>query len=151
MEAAGLNDCKVSVLARPAEVWARLGGPAKLRAAVKYTLIGALLGVVVASLYALPATILNCAYMGCAFSAHTLLLVAIYLYWIAAGGFMGTLIGMDRLERDTYSYVEGVRHGGSLVIVEAPDEEAGEVTSILVHEGGLLVHNLESGQEEPST
>jgi hypothetical protein len=147
MKNAGLGEDKISALARPAEVWQRLGGHRKMRVVFKYVLAGALLGLVVASLYGLPASIMNCIHQGCPFSANLGFLIAIYLFWIIGGAFMGAHIGLDRLEQDMYSYVEGVRRGGSLMVAETPDEETVEVTEIMEHEGGLLVHPLEDDQE----
>lgn len=142
MNAAGIRDYKLNVLDRPGEVWRRLGGHEKMRGVYKHALIGALLGLGVAALYGLPASITTCIYRGCAFSDNMGSLVAISLYWIIAGAFLGAIIGLDRLEQDMYSYVEGVRRGGSLMIVETPDEEVAQVAEILGHEGGLLVHTL---------
>jgi hypothetical protein len=70
------------------------------------------------------------------------LLALISLYWIAGGGFLGALVGLDRLERDLYSYVEGVRRGAALFVVESPEERAPEVAEILAQEEGALLHVL---------
>jgi hypothetical protein len=145
MKDAGIGESEISALLRPAEVWERLGGHSKFRVVLKFTLFGALFGLAVGAIYGLPAGITNCVQMGYPFKAILGFLVAISLYWVFGGAFLGAIIGLDRLERDLYSYVEGVRRGAALMIVETPDEQASEVTRILQREGGLLVHSLERG------
>jgi len=42
-----------------------------------------------------------------------------------------------------FLYVQGVRRGAALLVVEAPDDEVSEVIRILRQESGLLVHSIE--------
>jgi hypothetical protein len=49
----------------------------------------------------------------------------------AAGGIVGSLINSGVSEADAHVYAEGVRRGGSLVTVRAPDELAPEAIRIL--------------------
>lgn len=144
LKAAGIGENEVHALVRPAEVWERLGGRKKLAVATKYALAGSALGLLVGGLYGIPAGIFNCSEMGCSVSTSATLLAVITIYWVLGGLFMGAIVGMDRLEQDLYSYVEGVRHGAALLVVEAPDDRASEVTRILQKDRGLLVHGLES-------
>lgn len=145
LKAAGLGAGEVSALVRPAEVWERLRGRKKLTIVFRYVFAGAMLGVGVGALYGVPAGIMNCVVMGCSFTTSAILLAVITLYWVLGGAFVGAIIGADRLEQNLYSYVEGVRHGAPLLVVETPDEQASEVTRILREEGGLLVHSIERG------
>lgn len=143
LQAAGIGADDITALIRPAEVWERLRGRSKVPVALKYTLAGGVLGLLVGALYGIPAGIFNCSEMGCPFTTSTALLVVIVAYWVIGGLFMGAIVGMDRLEQDLYSYVEGVRRGAALLIVQTPDDRATDVTRILQEDRGLLVHGLE--------
>ena len=142
LKAAGFSEDKISILRRPAEVWQRLEGRKKLRVVFRNAFIGMLLGLVAGMLYGATAGVLNCRLMDCPVTTSLILLALISLYWIAGGGFLGALVGLDRLERDLYSYVEGVRRGAALVVVESPEERAPEVADILAQEEGALLHVL---------
>jgi hypothetical protein len=142
LKAAGFSEDKISILCRPAEVWQRLEGRKKLRVVYRNALIGMLLGLVVGVLYGATAGILNCRLMNCPVTTSLILLALISLYWLAGGGFLGALIGLDRLERDLYSYVEGVRRGAALFVVESPEERAPEVAGIMAQEEGAVLHVL---------
>lgn len=141
--AAGLGEGAINAVVRPAEVWERLGGPKKLRILFRYTALGALLGLGVGAFYGVPSGILNCSQMDCPFSTSTVLLALISVYWVVGGAFLGAIAGADHLEENLYSYVEGVRRGAALLVVETPDEQVSEVTEILHRESGLLVHSME--------
>lgn len=145
LQATGIGANDITAPMRPAQVWKRLGGRKKLPVALKYTLAGGALGLLVGALYGIPATIFNCSEVGCPFMTSTALLVVIVVYWVIGGLFMGAIVGMDRLEQDLYSYVEGVRRGSALIIVQTPDDRATDVTRILQEDRGLLVHSLEAG------
>ena len=49
----------------------------------------------------------------------------------AAGGLLGALTDYGVSEEDAHVYAEGVRRGGTLVTVQAPDDRAGLVRDIL--------------------
>lgn len=145
LQMAGIGEGAISALVRPADVWEQLGGRRKLRIIFRYTALGALLGLVVGAFYGVPSGILNCSGMGCPFNMSTVLLVVISVYWVLGGAFLGAIVGADRLEQNLYSYVEGVRRGAALLMVEASDEQRSEVERILHRESGLLVHDIEKG------
>lgn len=145
LQVAGIGAGEISALKRPSEVWERLGGRRKLRVVFRYVFFGAMLGLAVGGLYGIPAGIMNCSEMGCPFTTSAVLLLIVTVYWVLGGAFLGAIIGMDRLEQDLYSYVEGVRHGEALLIVETPDDKSSEVERILQKENGLLVHSIERG------
>ena len=48
-----------------------------------------------------------------------------------AGGLLGALVGAGIPEDEAHHYAEGVRRGGTLLMVEAPDERANEAAAIL--------------------
>jgi len=145
LQGAGIDTGRVSALARPGEVWERLGGQRKLHIVSRYGTYGALLGLAVSTIYALPLVIMFCPEMGCSSGTRFVLLGIMALVWTLGGAFMGTIAGADQLEQDLYSYVEGVRHGGVLLVVDTPDEQVAGVSRILRQEDGLLVHSLENG------
>lgn len=143
LQAAGIGEGSISALVRPADVWERLGGRRKLRIFFRYTAVGALLGLAVGAFYGVPSGILNCSGMGCPIGTSGILLLVISVYWVLGGAFLGAIVGADRMEQNLYSYVEGVRRGSALLIVETPDEQSAEVERILHQESGLLVHDVE--------
>ena len=104
---------------------------------------GALLGLGVGLLYGLPAGLMNCSEVGCPFNTSTVLLALITIFWMMGGAFMGAIIGIDRLEQGLYSYVEGVRHEQTLLVVTAPDQQANDVIRVLSQENGRLIRSHE--------
>lgn len=144
LRATGISADKITTLVRPSQVWERLEGRKKLATAVRYALAGALLGLVVGALYGIPSGALNCSELGCPIITSTTLLLVISVYWVLGGAFLGVIVGIDRVEQDLYSYVEGVRRGATLVLVQAPTGRTSEITHILQAEHGLLVHSLET-------
>lgn len=143
LRAAGIDPGGISTLVRPTQVWQRLEGRTKARIVFRYVALGALLGLAVGALYGVPAGIFNCSEMGCPVTLSGALLAVITVYWVLGGAFIGALIGMDRLEQDLYSYVEGVRRGAAVLVVQAPDERAADVTRLLQQAEGRLVHDIE--------
>ena len=53
----------------------------------------------------------------------------------AAGGLLGALKDAGHSEEDAHVYAEGVRRGGTLVSVKAPDEQASQVEQVLNRAG----------------
>jgi hypothetical protein len=145
LQAAGIPAAGISTLTRPADVWERLEGHSRFRVVRRSATIGALLGLAVSAIYTVPLVLMYCPEMGCSFATSVTVLVILALYWLLGGAFLGAIAGADRLEQGLYSYVEGVRRGARLMVVEAPAEQAAEVPRILEHESGLLVHSLERG------
>lgn len=136
---AGIDEYQVSAPVHPATIWEAIGGHSKKRTLLKFAVYGGLLGLLVATLYGLPASILNCIHMQCPFADNLGLLLAITAFWIAAGAFLGAIVGLDRFERDLYVFTESIHRGASLMFVEAPDEQTSEVSQILQAEGGLMM------------
>jgi hypothetical protein len=145
LHGAGIGASRISALARPAEVWERLEGRKKLNIVSRDGRIGALLGLAVSAIYLVPLVIMYCPEMGCSSATRFIFLTVMALCWALGGAFLGTIVGTDQLEHDLYSYVEGVRHGGVVLLVESPDEQAAAVSRILRQENGLLVHTIERG------
>jgi hypothetical protein len=81
--------------------------------------------------------------MGCGFSTSLVILGLHAFYWVLGGAFLGSVVGADQLEQQLYTCVEGVRRGGTLMLVEAPDNQAKSVSRILENEHGLLIYSLE--------
>jgi hypothetical protein len=142
---AGFAPNRIAVLFQPADVWQRLGGHQRVRAVVKKAVLGGAIGLLVGALYGIPAGIFNCRFMNCSLETSVVLWALITLFWILVGGFFGSIIGIDGLERDLYSYVEGVRRGDALLVVETPEERAPEARRILLREQGTVVHEIRQG------
>ena len=143
LTAAGIRAGGIRTLVQPADVWEQLEGHHKRAIVYRYAAAGAAIGLVVGGLYGIPAGIMNCAETGCPMTTSTALLAIISVYWVLGGAFIGAIIGADRLEQDLYSYVQGVRRGQSLLVVDTPDERADTVTRLLRGDGGLLVHAID--------
>ena len=143
----GIPENEITVLLQPASVWQRLKGPLKIRRVFRYAAIGALFGLAIGALYGVPAGYLNCTLMNCPIKTSVILGVLITLFWILGGGLVGAIVGLDRLEHDLYSYVEGVRRGEALFVVEAPEERAQEAVQILRQERGTVIHEIREEME----
>jgi hypothetical protein len=139
----GISRDRRCILCQPVEVWKRLGGDSRLHMVMRHAGYGALLGLAVGLLYGVPAGIMNCRATSCTVNTSLVFLTAISLFWVISGAFLGAIVGLDRLEKDLYSYVEGVRRGGALVMVDVPGNQADAVTRMLKEEHGLLVHQLD--------
>jgi hypothetical protein len=148
LQAAGVPADGIATLARPAEVWDRLAGHRRLRLVRRHAMIGALLGLAISAIYSVPLIFMYCPETGCSFGTSVSVLAILALYWLLGGAFLGAIAGTDRLEQGLYSYVEGVRRGARLMVVEAPDDKAAAVPPILQHESGLLVYGLERGDKD---
>jgi hypothetical protein len=147
LQAAGIPAGRIATLTQPADVWERLEGHRRFQVVRKSATIGAILALAVSTIYTVPLVLMYCPEMGCSFATSVTVLVILALYWLLGGAFLGAIVGADRLEQDLYSYVEGVRRGAMLMVVEAPDEQAAEVPHILERESGLLVYSLEGGDQ----
>ena len=53
------------------------------------------------------------------------------------GAFMGSLWGRDKAERETHLYLEGVRCGYLLLMVQAPEHRVAQTLNILAQQGGF--------------
>jgi hypothetical protein len=147
LETAGFAKSRISVLFQPADVWQRLGGRQKVRAVAKKAALGALIGLVVGAIYGISAGLFNYIFMHCPLETSVILWALISLYWLVAGGFLGAIIGLDRLERDLFSYVEGVRRGEALFVVKTSEERVQEAEQILRQEQGTVIHDIHEETE----
>jgi hypothetical protein len=142
LASAGFADNKISVLFQPADVWRQLGGQQKMRAVLQKAMLGGAIGLIVGALYGIPAGIFNCRFMNCSLEMSVIMWALITLFWVVGGGVLGGMIGLDAVERDLYSYVEGVRRGAALFVVETPEERAPEVQRILRQQEGTVIHEI---------
>lgn len=142
LETAGFAKSKISILFQPGDVWQRMEGRQKVRPVFKYVAIGALIGLLVGALYGIPSGIFNCKFMNCPLETSVILWALISLFWVVGGGILGAVIGLDRLESEMYPYIEGVRHGEALFVVETPEERTAEAVQILQQEHGTVIHEI---------
>jgi len=69
----------------------------------------------------------------------------------ATGGMMGAVQDAGHSDADAHALTEGVRRGGSLVIVKAPEDRAAMAEEILVRHGGVEANAREQARApEPS-
>lgn len=134
---------QVHVLRRPAEVWTQMGGRRKLRVVVRDAAWGLLIGLGVGLLYGVPAAVAGWQLMDYPLRYGIIAGLLIVAYWLAGGAAVGALVGLDRLERPLYSFVEWVRRGELLVVVDTTEERVAEVAGILADDGGALVRRVE--------
>jgi hypothetical protein len=142
LEEAGIAKNKIDILSQPSDVWRRLGGRLKIRVVFKDAAMGALIGLFIGALYGIPAGVFNCRFMNCSLETSVILWVLASLFWVAVGGFIGAIVGLDRFEEEFYSYVEGVQRGEALFVVESSDDQAPEAMGILQQENGILIHDI---------
>jgi hypothetical protein len=142
LEEAGFARNRFDILSRPADVWKRLGGHQKVRGVFKWAALGALLSLLVGAIYGVPVGIFNCIFMNCPLETGIILWALVSLFWIVVGAIMGAIIGLDKLEDDLYSYVEGVRRGEVLFMVEAAPEQTQQAVQILRGEKGSVIHEI---------
>ena len=144
---AGIAESKMSVLRQPADVWQQLGGRRKIQAVAKKAAIGALIGLAIGALYGVPAAFFNCTLLNCPLRTGMILAVLITLFWILGGGLAGAIVGLDGLEYELYSYVEGVRRGEALIVVSTTEKQAPEAVRILRQEQGTVIHEIHEDME----
>jgi hypothetical protein len=142
LQVAGFAANKVDVLLQPADVWRRLDGRQKVRGVFKTVAIGAALGLVVGAIYSVPAGIVNCRLMNCTVETSVIVWAVVSVYWLIAGAFLGAIVGADRLEQGLSFYVDGVRRGKALFVVDAPEEKSLEAMHILEQEQGTIIHTV---------
>ena len=142
LKAAGFAENNVSVLRTAADVWNKLSGHKKAQVVFKDAAIGALFGFALGSLLGVTTGILNCALMDCPVERSLVFLALIVLYCSLGGGLFGTIVGLDQLERPLYSYIEGVRRGQALFVVETSDERVSDAKRILEKERGIIIEDF---------
>jgi hypothetical protein len=138
----GINAGQVKILAHPDAVWQQLGGHEKLRIVMRYAVIGAGLGVLLYGPVGFFAGYLDCKLMGCSQSIGATFLALGLFIGIIGGGVLGAIIGLNNLEQHLYAYVEGVRRGELLLMVDTPATLGKEVISLLRQEQGTVVRDL---------
>jgi hypothetical protein len=131
---------QIDIFAEPSEVWQQLESHVKWRKVSKSVLAGMLFGAAIGALYGVLTAILNCRLLNCPVERSLVMLALISLFWIVGGGFIGAIVGFDRLECDFCSYVEGVRRGAALFVIESPKKRSPVAAGILAQEQGELIH-----------
>ena len=150
MKSAGFDENAIRVLRKPDDVWNLLGGHKKSRVLFRNVAIGAIFGLVLGILYGTTTGYCNCTLMACPVGSSMICLVLIVLFCTFVGGFFSALISLGQLDRSLYSYVEGVRHGQILLVVEASRENGPKIQRILekahgkaiqvIHEEAILAY-----------
>lgn len=143
LAAAGFQRAEVKVSRQPNQVWRWLEGNRRLRRLLKSAGYGAAIGLAIGGLYGIPAGIANCAIGACSVATSLKFLAVIEVYWMLAGGFLGAITGLDRLERALYAYVEGARRGESVLVVEVPPEKSAQAMAILRQHHGTAVQDID--------
>ena len=142
LAAAGFQGAEIRVSRQPNQVWQWLEGNKRVRRLLKSAGYGAAIGLVIGGLYGIPAGIANCAIGACSVATSLKFLAVIEAYWVLAGGFLGAIAGLDRLERALYAYVEGTRRGESVLVVESPPEKSAQAMEILRQHRGTAVQDI---------
>jgi hypothetical protein len=108
----------------------------------RYAVWGASIGIAVYALFALFAGLCQCDLFHFD-QAHG---IATILGGILAGGFvggaLGLLVGAGEFEKDSHLYVQGARMGGSVIVVQASEEDADRLKLVLEQEKVLGVKAL---------
>ena len=147
LRAAGFAEDKMCVLVKTNEVWKRLGGKKKAQIVYRDTIIGALLGFTLGSTFGVVAGVLNCKLMDCPIEKSLIFLMLIVLFCTISGGLFGAIVGLDQLERVIDSYIDGVRHGQALFVVETSKERTSDARRILDKAHGTAVQVIHEEAE----
>ncbi len=138
-KSAGFQENKIRVLRKPDDVWNRLNGHKKSRVLFRNVAIGAIFGLALGLLYGTTTGYCNCKLTDCPTGSSLVCLLLIVLFCIFVGGFFSALYSLGQLDRSLYSYVEGVRHGQVLLVVEASRENAPKIQRILEKAHGKAI------------
>lgn len=138
----GIAAEQVKVLARPGDVWEQLGGHYKVRIVFRYAALGAALGMLLYGPIGFLAGYWDCKYLGCSQGIGLTFLALGLVIGVIGGGVLFAIIGLNNLEQHLYSYVEGVRRGELLLVVDAPVNLSQQVIALLRREEGTVVRDL---------
>jgi hypothetical protein len=142
LEETGLAEDQISVLPRDIAVQTLLAGN-QIRRVAPYMAWGALCGIIIMNLYGL--TMGACA---CNLCDHIPAffwvcdVVGFTLVGLVLGAAAGWFVGVDKFEKDTDLYTQGVDAGGEVITIKVNNEFVTKVMDILRQENAVVVKTL---------
>jgi hypothetical protein len=130
---AGFPQESIEIQTNPSLIKGLLGCKAT-KTVTKYAAWGALFGIAVYLIFTLVAGWCECTIFGFGRNLAFIIVLAGLLIGTIIGALMGCLVGVDQYEKDTHLYVQGMRQGGRLIIVQASEADAKRVQSLLEQE-----------------
>jgi hypothetical protein len=133
LQDSGITDDRVSVISQEKAVRKLLGCEPSC-VVMRYAAWGAAIGIAIYGIFAVFAALCQCGLMqyGRAYGIGT------FLGGVLAGAFvgvvLGALVGMAEFEKDTHLYVQGVRMGDQVIVVQASETEIETVRAVLLQE-----------------
>jgi hypothetical protein len=70
---------------------------------------------------------------------------------VAVGGFAGALVGAGLSAEDAEAYAEGIRRGGTLVVVRTPETHVARIEEILNEAGAVAIEERGVARPEEGT
>jgi hypothetical protein len=111
-----------------------------------YAVWGALIGVAIYAIFGLAAARCQCNLLGLRGVFGVGAFIGAVLAGAFVGGFLGFILGFAEFEEDSHLYVQGVRLGGRVIVVQAGEGEAEKVKRLLEGENASGVRTIEHGR-----
>jgi hypothetical protein len=135
---AGLRANRVTILPCDEPGLARVGQDLGLQL-TRYGRSGVLLGILLADSFALALGLSAVLAEPAGWEFLVIVLIAFTGIGAVLGGVLGTLLGVDTMERVTQLCLEGRHHHGILEIVKVSDELATQAADVLDHTGAVAI------------
>jgi len=134
LEQQGLSSADIQILNRENNVWDALGCEpfCKVRDSA---IVGALIGGSIYAVFGLVAAWCECNLLGFGGPYGMFTLVAGILAGLFVGGALGALVGLANSESGAHLYIQGVRMGDQMVVIEVPDQKVDIVKNLLIRSG----------------
>lgn len=107
------------------------------------SLLGALIGITIYAVFGLVAAWCECNLLGYGGPYGIFTLVGGILAGLFVGGSLGALVGLANSESGAHLYIQGVRMGDEMVVIEVPDQKVEIIKNLLIRSGlrGVKVQN----------
>ena len=148
LQAAGCALDRVRILTQPGEVHSLLDERALAKCRMsRYLGLGALIGLIFFVPIGLVGSLIGCTVFGCRPLIWLVALGGLSVIGALSGAACGCFFGLDRFERHTHVYTEGVGWDNKLVVIttDTPDTEA-RTAQILQEEDAIAVKIIDSGK-----
>jgi hypothetical protein len=141
LKEAGLGEDRINIITEENSI-RKLLNCEPMCVVARFALRGAILGVAVYALFAVFAGLCQCDlfHFGQAYGVGTFL--GGILAGVFVGGGLGSLVGAAQFEQDSHVYIQGVRMGGRVILIQTQDAETDLVKRILEEERAFDVKML---------
>ena len=109
----------------------------------KYAAWGAFFGIIIYGIFGLVAGWCQCNWFSFEQMYGIGAFLGIILGGVFVGGLLGCIAGIAESEEDSHLYIQGIRMGGNVIVVQANEEDIERAISILEQEKASGVKSLE--------